>query len=209
MTRDARFQANLRLERRQRDSNWMISILSLFVIFLSLVPNFTELTIRQTQILLALSVVNSIFIIITSLLEASGGFQLKGDALHRSARKIASVYNELMLLDAQEQADSEKIKDLQKDYQAALDDCSFNHENIDHYGAIASKPSLSSRFQKIWMFPMVSAIRYFIWERTWMTLHITVILISAVVIWKFIFGMPACSAEQCIQDCQLEACGVS
>lgn len=188
MTRDARFQANLRLERRQRRSNWMISILSLFVIFLSLVPNFTDLTNRQSQILLALSVVNSIFIIITSLQEAAGAFQTKGEALHRSARKIATVYNKLMLLLPGEQSDPDKIRDLQKEYQVALDDCAFNHENIDHYGAIGKKPSLSSRFNKFWTHHLIYPIRYFVWENLWMTLHLVVIFVSAVVIWVTIFS---------------------
>jgi hypothetical protein len=188
MTRDARFQANLRLERRQRASNWMISILSLFVISLSLVPNFTTLTQQQSQLLLALSVVNSIFIIITSLLEAAGGFQLKGDALHRSARKVASVYSKLMLLAIAERSDQAKIGELQKEYQSALDDCSFNHDNIDHYGVVCRKPSLSSTITPFWKNSYVFPIRYFLWERGWMTLHIVVMLVSGLVIWQAIFA---------------------
>lgn len=39
ITRDVRFQANLRLAARQRNSSYMISLLSLFVIALSLLPN--------------------------------------------------------------------------------------------------------------------------------------------------------------------------
>lgn len=187
MTRDARFQANLRLERRLRRSNWMISILSLFVIFLSLVPNFTELSQSQSQILLSLSIVNSIFIIITSLLEAAGSYQTKGEALHRSARKIATVYNKLMLLVPDEKRDAAKIRDLQQEYQAALDDCAFNHENIDHYCAVANKPVLSRRYNPFWTHHAVYPIRYFVWENVWMTLHIVVLLVSAAVIWSLVF----------------------
>jgi SMODS and SLOG-associating 2TM effector domain family 5 len=187
MTRDARFQANLRLERRQRASNWMVSILSLLVIFLSLVPNFVNLTQQQSQLLLALSVVNSIFIIITSLLEASGSFQLKGEALHRSARKVAAVYSRLMLLSDSDKSDPQKIETLQKEYQSALDDCAFNHENIDHYGVVCRKPSLSSSIHPFWSHPIVFPIRYYIWERGWMTLHLIVMAVTGMVIWKFIF----------------------
>ena len=98
ITRDARFQANLRLERRQKASYFAISILSLFVILLSLLPNIFTLSNADEQILLTLTIVNSVFIIITTFLEASGNFVHKGEQLHRSARKVAAVYNQLMLL---------------------------------------------------------------------------------------------------------------
>ncbi|MCW1918459.1 SLATT domain-containing protein [Rhodobacter sp. KR11] len=187
MTRDARFQANLRLERRQRESNLMVSILSLFVIFLSLIPNFRTLAPQQSQLLLALSVVNSIFIIITSLLESSGGFQLKGEALHRSARKIAAVYSRLMLLTPEERSDATKIGELQQEYQSALDDCAFNHDNLDHYGVVCRKPSLSSSISPFWRNGFVYPVRYFIWEKSWMSLHISVLIVTGIVVWMSIF----------------------
>lgn len=77
ITRDVRFQANLRLARRQRASSYVISFLSLYVIALSLVPNVVELRPFQSQILLACSVILSVFIIFTSLIDASQIFFIK------------------------------------------------------------------------------------------------------------------------------------
>lgn len=92
ITRDARFQANLRLERRNKSSYLVIALLSLFVIILSLVPNIYRLSPAGSQALLALSIINSVFVIITTFLEASGNFVHRGEQLHRSARKVATVF---------------------------------------------------------------------------------------------------------------------
>jgi hypothetical protein len=43
ITRDVRFQANLRLSGRQRGSAYIVSLLSLYVISLWLIPNIVEL----------------------------------------------------------------------------------------------------------------------------------------------------------------------
>ena len=142
ITRDARFQANLRLERRNKSSYLVIALLSLFVIILSLVPNIYELTQAGTQALLALSIVNSVFVIITTFLEASGNFVHRGEQLHRSARKVAAVFNKLMLLSPDERQEKNTIADLQKEYQDALDDCPFNHDNMDYNLIKATKPAL-------------------------------------------------------------------
>ena len=82
ITRDVRFQANLRLASRQRNSSYMISLLSLFVIALSLLPNIITLEQYQSQILLACSIVLSVFVIFTSLIDGSQNFYHQGELLH-------------------------------------------------------------------------------------------------------------------------------
>src|SRR5260370_23292989 len=95
ITRDVRFQANLRLGKRQVASSYIISILSLYVISLSLVPNILLLKPYQNQILLACSIVLSVFIIFTSLLDSSQNFFHKGELLHSCARKVATINHQL------------------------------------------------------------------------------------------------------------------
>ncbi|UYN99563.1 MAG: SLATT domain-containing protein [Devosia sp.] len=182
ITRDARFQANLRLERRNKWSYLVISVLSLFVIILSLVPNIFQLSQPASQALLALTIINSVFIIITTFLEASGNFVHKGEQLHRSARKIATVFNKLMLLTVEEREDKEKIHDLQKEYQASLDDCSFNHENMDYDLIKATKPKLfkdriyQGRF--LWVVSSIRMFAYKIVEYSWTIPHMLVVLLT-------------------------------
>src|SRR5260370_7611300 len=83
ITRDVRFQANLRLGKRQVASSYIISILSLYVISLSLVPNILLLKPYQNQILLACSIVLSAFIIFPILLYTSKTFFPTHACLHR------------------------------------------------------------------------------------------------------------------------------
>lgn len=186
ITRDARFQANLRLERRQKASYFAISILSLFVILLSLLPNIFTLSNADEQILLALTIVNSVFIIITTFLEASGNFVHKGEQLHRSARKVAAVYNQLMLLTEKDKGEMEKILTLQKEYQLALDECAFNHDNLDYFLIKATKPSLF--VGRIYSGRCSSAVRNFrhviykVREYSWLIPHALVTICTLIMV---------------------------
>jgi len=191
ITRDARFQANLRLERRQKSSYFLTSVLSLFVIVLSLIPNIYSLNQASAQTLLALTIVNSVFIIITTFLEASGNFIHKGEQLHRSARKIAAVFNRLMLLDEAERCEKEKIRNLQIEYQDSLDDCPFNHDNIDYDKVKATKPSLFKG--RIYggfgrsFFPFFRLFAYKFHEYSWTFPHAVVFLVTiSVLYWMLV-----------------------
>lgn len=192
ITRDARFQSNLRLERRNKSSYLVIAMLSLFVIILSLVPNVYKLTPAGTQALLALSIINSVFVIITTFLEASGNFVHRGEQLHRSARKIAKVFNTLMLLTPEERTDKSRIQSLQSEYQNALDDCPFNHENLDYDLIKATKPSLfkdriyhgKGDFVVIWW----RFTRYRLSEYMWTLPHIIVFTITILSLYWIVFA---------------------
>lgn len=187
ITKDARFQANLRLERRNKLSYLVIALLSLFVIILSLVPNIYRLTQAGAQALLALSIINSVFIIITTFLEASGNFVHRGEQLHRSARKIATVYNKLVLLSPEEHGDRLKLQALQQEYQIALDDCPFNHENIDYELIKATKPGLfRSKPKGNWAEWFVIRWRFFkhlVYEYFWIAPHTLVFIGTICTLW--------------------------
>jgi hypothetical protein len=146
ITRDVRFQANLRLASRQRLSSYVISLLSLYVIAVSLLPNIINLTQQQNQILLSCSIILSVFVIFTSIIDGSQNFFHQGELLHRCARKIATVHHKLKIIESIEDLSERKneLIKLQEDYRSALDECSVNHANCDFYDEIARKP---------WLFP--------------------------------------------------------
>jgi K+-sensing histidine kinase KdpD len=135
ITRDVRFQANLRLSARQRLSAYVVSTLSLFVIALSLIPNIIELKVFQSQILLGCSVVLSVFVIFTSLIDSAQNFFHQGELLHQCARKIATINHELKNIDIAKDPSvaAQALIALEKQYQLALDECPINHENVDYY----------------------------------------------------------------------------
>lgn len=177
ITRDVRFQANLRLSARQRLSAYVVSTLSLFVIALSLLPNIIELKPFQSQILLGCSVVLSVFVIFTSLIDGAQNFFHQGELLHQCARKIAIVSYELKNIDVAKDPDEARktLIELERKYQSALDECPINHENVDYYKEKVTKPHL---FPEVYngKFKRATRARYWIMYlvlgKLWMAPHV-------------------------------------
>lgn len=196
ITRDVRFQANLRLSGRQRGSSYIVSLLSLYVIGLSLIPNIVELKPFQSQILLGCSIVLSVFVIFTSLIDGAQNFFHQGELLHQCARKIAVVHHALKTIDASQDPAAAKIQleALQKDYQSALDECPINHENVDFYKEIASKPHLfPQQYSSILPRAVISSgyrVLYLTLGKLWVAPHITAFVVISVVVYLSIFTDP-------------------
>jgi hypothetical protein len=191
ITRDVRFQANLRLARRQKMSSYMIALLSLYVIALSLLPNILELNAQQSQILLACSIVLSVFVIFTSLIDGAQNFYHQGELLHQCARKVASVYHELKNLDPANDVEGtkQKLEKLQTDYRSALDECPINHENIDFIREQAYKPHLfEQNYKWEWKAPKIFWNKAYaaVGAHSWMALHAIAIVTITVIVYRFI-----------------------
>ena len=193
ITRDVRFQANLRLAARQRNSSYMISLLSLFVISLSLLPNIIVLQRYQSQILLACSVVLSVFVIFTSLIDGSQNFYHQGELLHQCARKAASVHHELKNIDPDENEAGAKgrLTELQVEYRKALDECPINHENIDFIREQAYKPHLFpmnfSKHESIRKIQIIfKQTHAFFGLHLWMAIHLIAIIAICVIVYNFV-----------------------
>ncbi len=186
ITKKTRFQASERLERRQTLSYLAISFLSLFVILLSLVPNIIDLDEPNKQILLALTILNSVFIIIITFQEASGNFVHKGEQLHRSARKVARVYSKLLLLDETEKAEREIIRDLHEEYFLALEECAFNHARSDYLRVKIEEPELfAGKAQgktNSWLFREFQNLECLFREYAWLLPHVFVAIFSVIVL---------------------------
>jgi hypothetical protein len=191
ITRDVRFQANLRLSRRQRASSYIVSLLSLYVIGLSLIPNVLKLQQYQSQILLASSIVLSVFVIFTPLIDGSQNFYHQGELLHQCARKIANINHRLKNIDvgADPNLAMKNLEILQKEYQGALDECPTNHENVDYQKEIIRKPHLfpSDYPWKIKAFHMafynakVAILGY-----SWLFMPLTAVAIITLVVYHYI-----------------------
>ena len=193
ITRDVRFQANLRLAARQRNSSYLISLLSLFVIALSLLPNIIALETFQSQILLACSVVLSAFIIFTSLIDGSQNFYHQGELLHQCARKVATVHHELKNLDPDNHYETAKIRltELQEQYREALDECPINHENVDFIKEQSYKPHhFPNNFSPVgWIQAIqvqVKKVQAFLLSHLWMGLHLIALAGVCWIVYSFV-----------------------
>jgi hypothetical protein len=193
ITRDVRFQANLRLIQRQTHSSYMISFLSLFVISTSLLPNIIKYSPQESQILLACSIVLSVFIIFTSLIDGSQNYFHRGELLHRCARKTATVYHKLKLINVDDEPEKARIdlENLQEEYRSALDDCPINHDNVDYLLLQTRKPHLfkqslgesPSWFMIQWIFLKAQFKLY-----VWMVPHIFAVILIIMVVVKISYG---------------------
>ncbi len=191
ITRDVRFQANLRLAGRQRASAYIVSFLSLYVIALSLVPNILELKPFQSQILLACSIVFSVFVIFTSLIDGAQNFYHQGELLHQCARKIATVHHHLKNIDVD--ADVEKARGdfehLMKEYARALDECPINHANVDFYHEKVRKPHL---FPDAYACRWHAPIRLWFWIRAiffgnfWVIPHLIALVVISLIVYAWV-----------------------
>ena len=191
ITKDARFQAHLRLERRHHISSYFISVLSLCVIALSLLPNVITLTAQEGQLLLAGSVILSVFIIILSLAEASQNFYHRGELLHENARQIGKIFNRLQLITEVDSDISTKLEKLSGDYDAIIDKCPMNHDNVDYWRAISKKPKLDKNYvnfghaRRVWFLFWVR-VRVILSEYSWMFFPSAVVVAVLAVVGFFI-----------------------
>lgn len=191
ITRDVRFQANLRLARRQRASSYCVSLLSLYVIGLSLLPNILSLAQYQNQILLGCSIVLSVFVIFTSLIDGSQNFYHQGELLHQCARRIAFISYRLKNIDVKNNPAEamSQLEDLQEEYRKALDECPTNHENADFYREVYQKPHLFPKhypgtlkfFHKLYYRALTWLMSYF-----WLFMPVSACVVITVIVFLYV-----------------------
>jgi hypothetical protein len=131
-TKSARFNAHTRLLRRHRFSIAATSILSCYLVGISLYQLAFESAISATGIRL-LSVTNivvSVFLIMITLLENARNYGNEGERMRENALAISKIYNEFQALTV---AEADQLRDK---YAAAYSDlmieAKLNHSDIDH-----------------------------------------------------------------------------
>jgi hypothetical protein len=194
ITRDVRFKANHRLGRRQRLSAYIVSLLSLYVISLSLLPNIFELKSYQNQILLACSIILSVFIIFTSLIDGSQNFFYQGELLHTCARKVATIHHALKNVDisADVSEGRKQLEQFQEQYRSALDECPVNHSDADFCKVMADKPHLFPddypwrAFRAPWR--LYYGSKSLTIEYGWMLPHFIAVFIISAVVYVFVIA---------------------
>ena len=89
ITRRTRYAAHTRLMRRKRATSLVISLFSIYLIALSLLPNIIELSKFQSQLLLSSSIIFSVFVLITSLIDGDQDFSSNAHSLRKCAQELS------------------------------------------------------------------------------------------------------------------------
>ncbi len=141
-TKAIRFQATVRLIRRHKLSAYVTAMLSLYVIGLSLIPNIFELEPRQSQVLLACTIVMSTFIVVLILTEGYESFYHKAEVLHDSARQLNKLAFKMSQFDANDNDARDLIEQISTEYEAIIENSRVNHAECDYIRIRARRPDL-------------------------------------------------------------------
>ncbi len=135
-TSSTRFRAAQRLALRERLSTFSIALLSVVAIAVGLLDPHTAQGLREYGVSsAAIMAILSVFILVISLIEASGQTSVRSDRLHANAVDITELRTQLEGVRARARAsndpDWEATEGIRKAYAAKMRECPFNHEPID------------------------------------------------------------------------------
>jgi len=128
-TKGARFAAHDRLSKRHYANGYTVSILSFYVICISvgLLIYSKEIDPSLANILTFTSVALSVLIIIISLLVASEKYDVKSTLMHFCGREVLDLYTELKF----KEVDSSQLEVYRKKYQDIINKYPDNHDELD------------------------------------------------------------------------------
>jgi len=135
ITKGARFNAHHRLMCKHSWSNAAIGFLSAYVIAFTLLQYFPaiSLTTKQIDIISFSAIALSLFILVTSLLEASKSYQMKAMEFHNCGRELSSLYDKLrQILCNPDSVNLKKLTEISSDYAVILNKCQENHDVVDY-----------------------------------------------------------------------------
>lgn len=134
LTKAARFEAYRRLKARATLSTYTLSIVSGYLMVISLQPFLKTYEIIPPEYVESFSLVTSIFMLILSLLESGNDYSTQAEHFHYSGKIINKLYSDLrnsksMSTNGQEL--NSKIVELSKEYHQHIMGCPVNAEPID------------------------------------------------------------------------------
>jgi len=129
-TAGSRFNAHKRLERQDRTLTFGTAFVSAYVIALTILPYFIHIQKNYIDIIGLLTVLFSIFIIISTLVQFSGSYSVLAEQHHRCALEINEIRSEFFIM--KEIITNDEIVKFQDRYNSVLQKYSINHENVDY-----------------------------------------------------------------------------
>ncbi len=189
ITRDIRFKAANGLSKRNTTSMYIISTLSLYVIGIALIPTIFRLETYQNAIISALSIVLSIFIIFTSIIEGTKDHRYLSRVFHECASKLVTLNIEIR--DINTDISEDRLCELTNKYNFIIEDCKENHDDVYYYKIISERPDLFPKeYNRGLIGNKITYLKYlslaFVYEYRWMFFQISSIIASSIIIYIYI-----------------------
>lgn len=138
--RASRFNAAERLGRRYRWHSLSLVVLSVYVIALSIAPQFFDIgSDQRSSVLSFVAIVSSVFVVALSVYSAFSEDVVRGKYLHDNAKRVTNLYHRYKIA----ALESEKSKSYQletaefeREYANIMDSCPYNHDTLDFRSAM-------------------------------------------------------------------------
>lgn len=162
--RMARFNAAERLANRFRWQSVALVVFSIYVIALSIIPNyFKDINETGLAIIGFASVVSSVFVVALSVYSAFSEDVIRAKYLHDNAKRVTNLYHRYKL--AVDQFENKRGKAVDTDryerkYASIMDACPYNHDQIDYHSIRSEIEKLKSS-QKFWIQSRLIISTYF------------------------------------------------
>jgi hypothetical protein len=145
--RKARFNASERLATRYRWQSISLVVFSIYVIALSIIPQYVRgLSDGAVSAIGLASVVSSVFVVALSVYSAFSEDVVRGKYLHDNAKQVTRLYNEYKVkIDDFEnrKGESPDHANFESRYSDIMDSCPYNHDQIDYQAIRAQIEKLS------------------------------------------------------------------
>ena len=135
------------------------------------------------------AIVDSTFIIITSLLDGMQNYELHANHLHRSARKLNRLLGDMSFQEFGNHTQNDLVR-LNTKYADILDECPTDHGNLDYRWSLKRNPELFSHLLPAERAEAMGSSGFLLVCRTyvWMTPHVVMLLISFYIVVSSSFG---------------------
>ena len=127
----ARHYAHSRLEQKHKVSIFTLSIISLFVVGISLyaLTYSSILPIATKSAITFASIISSIFIIIVGLLESQNNYQVRALQMKKCAQEINDLYQRLQIENV---VSKDTLQFYTEKYHMIMQACPYNYDDIDY-----------------------------------------------------------------------------
>lgn len=189
ITRTARFAAAKRLGRMHTRSYYGISLMSLYVIVLSVLPNVVTMGELDRQFLLLITIVCSVYIIITTIMDGAEKHLVDEMHMKDSARKLGSILNRIIVAKGNGGLNADALTRLHKEYDEILASCPADHSDVDFLVAATKMPNLVygkarsefTRSEEFMHWGRVMRVHYV--RSRWLIPHLVVVIVSVAMLY--------------------------